>query len=293
MTFDEIGRRSRLIGPVASRFGVPSLDLPHAEAADPHAIQGAQYDMFGVFGRRAREVLMQAEIPDDKIREIGPARFDALIGRQRAPLASPRRVVFASQWLTGQMTAAVKPDAPAACPARCDQHRPVRSCHQSASLGTRWDCGRGPCQDDASGREGAGGAFSEPLRIARWRMGASDRMVEQRLRRPPRGCPRGVHFACRRDGTNLVCGGRHRSWRSLFGGLEARARTDRRTGGARASTQIRARWPRGAPWPVGRPCGRTVCGADHGAPRPDLGAGLTIVPLWVTLPEVRTPTRAT
>ena len=110
MTFDEIGRRSRLIGPVASRFGVPSLDLPHAEAADPHAIQGAQYDMFGVFGRRAREVLMQAEIPDDKIREIGPARFDALIGRQRAPLASPRRVVFASQWLTGQMTAAVKRD---------------------------------------------------------------------------------------------------------------------------------------------------------------------------------------
>ena len=108
LTFDELGRRARLIGPVAARAGVPSLDLPHAEAADPFAIAGASYDMFGVFGPRAHQVLLQAGISEARIREIGPARFDALIARPATEPASPRRVVFASQWLGGQMTPDVK-----------------------------------------------------------------------------------------------------------------------------------------------------------------------------------------
>ena len=108
VTFDEIGRRARLVGPVAARYGIPSLDLPHAEAADPPAIRGAAYDIFGVFGPRARDVLHFAGIAPERIREVGPSRFDALILRQPATPASPRRLVFASQWLGGQMSAAVK-----------------------------------------------------------------------------------------------------------------------------------------------------------------------------------------
>jgi hypothetical protein len=108
LTFDELGRRARLMGPVAAQARVPSLDLPHAEAADPYAITGASYDMFGVFGPRARGVLRQAGIPESKIREVGPARFDALVERPTARPVTPRRVVFAAQWLGGQMTAEVK-----------------------------------------------------------------------------------------------------------------------------------------------------------------------------------------
>lgn len=108
IAFDEIGRRARTVGPTARRYGVPSLDLPHAEAADPHAIRGATYDMFGVFGPRAREVMLHAGISEDRVREVGPSRFDALVHRGPHPLPSSRRVVFASQWLTGQMSADVK-----------------------------------------------------------------------------------------------------------------------------------------------------------------------------------------
>lgn len=108
LTFDELGWRSRLLGPVSAQARVPSLDLPHAEANDPYAITGAAYDMFGVFGPRARAVLLQAGIPEQKILEVGPARFDGLVNRPTAPPVSPRRVVFAAQWLTGQMTADVK-----------------------------------------------------------------------------------------------------------------------------------------------------------------------------------------
>lgn len=108
VTFDEIGRRARLVGPIAARYGIPSLDLPHAEAADPLAIRGAIYDVFGVFGPRAREVLQLAGVAPRRIREIGPSRFDALVSREPVTPVSPRRLVFASQWLGGQMTAAVK-----------------------------------------------------------------------------------------------------------------------------------------------------------------------------------------
>ena len=108
LTFDEIGRRGRLLGPVAARHAVPTLDLPHAEAADPYAIHGATYDVFGVFGPRARAVLQAADIPDSRIRELGAPRFDELIRRRASAPVSPRRLVFASQWLGGQMTADVK-----------------------------------------------------------------------------------------------------------------------------------------------------------------------------------------
>jgi hypothetical protein len=108
LTFDEIGRRARLVGPIAARYGIPSLDLPHAEAADALAIRGAAYDMFGVFGPRAREVLQLAGIVPSRIREIGPSRFDPLVRRDPTTPVTPRRFVFASQWVGGQMTAAVK-----------------------------------------------------------------------------------------------------------------------------------------------------------------------------------------
>ena len=108
ITFDEIGRRARLVGPIAADYGIPSLDLPHAEAADSYAIRGAAYDMFGVFGARAREVLQAAGVAPARIREIGPSRFDALVRRDPMTPVSPRRFVFASQWVGGQMTAAVK-----------------------------------------------------------------------------------------------------------------------------------------------------------------------------------------
>jgi hypothetical protein len=107
-TFDEIGRRGRLVGATARHSGVPSLDLPHAEAADPDAIRGADYDAFGVFGPRARHVLELAGIPPGRIHEIGPSRFDALARRAPSDPVIPHRFVFASQWLGGRMTSAVK-----------------------------------------------------------------------------------------------------------------------------------------------------------------------------------------
>ena len=108
VTFDEIGRRARLVRKVVARRGVASLDLPHAEAADPLAIAGADYDLFGVFGPRARMVVEAAGIASTRIREVGAARFDELVLRPVNQPVLPRRLVFASQWLGGQMTAEVK-----------------------------------------------------------------------------------------------------------------------------------------------------------------------------------------
>jgi hypothetical protein len=107
--FDEIGTWARILPVVARRHGIPSLDLPHAEAADAEAIRGAAYDVMATYGPRATAVLRQAEVPAERIVEIGAPRFDPLVALTRArPDAgrSPqdRRIVFAAQYLTGAMT---------------------------------------------------------------------------------------------------------------------------------------------------------------------------------------------
>jgi hypothetical protein len=109
-TFNEIGRWSRLLAQAARRHDVPSLDIAHAEAADEIAIQGVDYDRFAVFGPAAARVLERAGVPPQRIVQVGAPRFDRLIERHRGTPTPPaeRRVVFASQWLGGQMTAAVK-----------------------------------------------------------------------------------------------------------------------------------------------------------------------------------------
>jgi hypothetical protein len=106
LAFDEIGTWARLLPAVARRFGVPSLDVPHADAADAIAIRGAGYDRMAVYGSRAAAVLREAGIGAERIVEIGAPRFDRLI-TAAAPSASPdgrRRVVYAAQYVTGSMT---------------------------------------------------------------------------------------------------------------------------------------------------------------------------------------------
>ncbi len=105
--FDEIGTWARLVPEVARRSGIPSLDLPHAEAADAIAIRGVAYDCMASYGPRATEVLRAAGVPEGRIVEIGAPRFDPLVRlaaeRSRAT-GLGRRVVFAAQYVTGAMT---------------------------------------------------------------------------------------------------------------------------------------------------------------------------------------------
>jgi hypothetical protein len=113
--FDEVGTWSRIVPAVAGRGGIPSLNLPHAEAGDPIAIAGADYDRFAVFGPRATRVLLAAGIRADRIVETGAPHFDGLVSRSAtdpaasAPAASaaePRRILFAAQYVQGAMTLA-------------------------------------------------------------------------------------------------------------------------------------------------------------------------------------------
>ena len=105
VAFDEVGTWARLLPAVGRRYGIASLDLPHAEAADAIAIRGAGYDRMAVYGRRAAAVLREAGISAGRIVEIGAPRFDPLLadGRDR-PASAIRRVVFAAQYLKGAMT---------------------------------------------------------------------------------------------------------------------------------------------------------------------------------------------
>jgi hypothetical protein len=104
--FDEIGTWARLLPEVARRSGMRSLDLPHAEAADAAAIQGAAYDCMATYGPRATAVLRAAGVSPERIVEVGAPRFDPLVHRiqERARDDSERRVVFAAQYVTGAMT---------------------------------------------------------------------------------------------------------------------------------------------------------------------------------------------
>ncbi len=107
--FNEIGRWSRILPEVGRRAGIPTLDVAHAEAADAAAIEGATYDRFAVFGHRSRRVLERAGVPPTAIVEVGAPRFDALVARHGHPaVPAERRIVFASQWVTGAMSEAVK-----------------------------------------------------------------------------------------------------------------------------------------------------------------------------------------
>lgn len=106
--FDEVGVLARLMPAAAARHGVPSLDLPHAEAVDPVAVRGAAYDRMAVYGNRAAMVLREAGIPDERIVEIGAPRFDRLVALTMTTGGSspavPRRIVFAAQYEGGALT---------------------------------------------------------------------------------------------------------------------------------------------------------------------------------------------
>ena len=105
VAFDEVGTWARVLPAVGRRFGIATLDLPHAEAADAVAIRGAGYDRMAVYGPRAASVLATAGIARDRIVEIGAPRFDALVagGAAEMPVLR-RRVVFAAQYVQGAMT---------------------------------------------------------------------------------------------------------------------------------------------------------------------------------------------
>ncbi len=109
--FDEVGTWSRILPAVARRGAIPSLNLPHAEAADPVAIAGAAYHRMAVYGARAAAILRAAGIDAERIVETGAALFDPFIrtpggGASSADPSGPRRVLFAAQYVQGAMTEA-------------------------------------------------------------------------------------------------------------------------------------------------------------------------------------------
>jgi hypothetical protein len=107
--FDEKGTWSRLLPSVARAAGVPSLNLPHSEAADAPAIAGVDFDRMAVYGPGARVVLEAAGVPPERIVEIGAPTFDDL-SRDSDAAAEPdgeaRRLVFAAQYVQGNLTEA-------------------------------------------------------------------------------------------------------------------------------------------------------------------------------------------
>jgi hypothetical protein len=108
-TYDEVGSWGRLVAEAARSAGVPSLDLPHAEAADPIGTRGATYDRMAVFGPVASDRLRQAGIADERIVEVGAPNFDELVAaaaQRRTPDA--RQILVTSQYTAGTMTPEVK-----------------------------------------------------------------------------------------------------------------------------------------------------------------------------------------
>ena len=98
--FSESGLLARIV-PAAAKAAQGAtrvVDLPHAEAADPPGMVGTEYDGVAVYGPRAANVMAVAGIPPERVVEIGPLRYDALLSRPpTSPSESPRRVVLASQ----------------------------------------------------------------------------------------------------------------------------------------------------------------------------------------------------
>ena len=104
VAFNEVGIWGRLIPEAAHRHGIPAIDLPHAEAADPWASVGISYDAVAVYGPRAVEAIRLAGVPSDRIVPVGSVRYDGLLGLLKRDAREPtlhapgsRKIVFASQ----------------------------------------------------------------------------------------------------------------------------------------------------------------------------------------------------
>lgn len=110
VTYDEVGRWGRLLAMAAMTAGVPSADLPHAEAVDEVAMRGMPFDAVAVFGPVAAERVASAGIPPERITVVGSTALDALAARAATGPRKPggRRIVFASQYLGGVMTRDLK-----------------------------------------------------------------------------------------------------------------------------------------------------------------------------------------
>jgi hypothetical protein len=103
IAFQEVGGWARVIPAVGRALGVPTIDLPHAEAADPIGAFKLDYDALLVYGPRSTAVLRNGGNSPERIHEVGPLRYDALVAamqRARRSAGAPdavRRVIFASQ----------------------------------------------------------------------------------------------------------------------------------------------------------------------------------------------------
>lgn len=108
-TYDEVGRWGRLLAAGAVAERIRSVDLPHAEAVDEVAMRGIGFDRIAVFGAHSAERVANAGVERARIVEIGSPGLDALVERARhADPVEPRRLVFASQYVAGVMTAELK-----------------------------------------------------------------------------------------------------------------------------------------------------------------------------------------
>lgn len=96
--FSESGLLGRIVPATAAMRGIRVVDLPHAEAADPWGTTGCGYDAVAVYGPLAASVMRIAGVRDDRIVQIGPLHYDALLTADiTAPSEAPRMVLFASQ----------------------------------------------------------------------------------------------------------------------------------------------------------------------------------------------------
>lgn len=110
VTYDEVGRWGRLIAAAAHAAGIPSVDLPHAEAVDEVAMRGMAFDVVAVFGPVSARRVAAAGVPADRIVVVGSPALDRLVARAAAD-GNPqtgRRIVFASQYVGGAMTEELK-----------------------------------------------------------------------------------------------------------------------------------------------------------------------------------------
>jgi hypothetical protein len=101
VAFQEVGPWARIIPAVGRARGVPTIDLPHAEANDPMGASRLAYDAIAVYGPRSAQMLADAGVEPGRIHQIGPLRFDALVrataGNGAASPSDSRRVIWASQ----------------------------------------------------------------------------------------------------------------------------------------------------------------------------------------------------
>ena len=104
VAFQEVGVWARIVPAVSSAYGIPSIDLPHAEANDPLAAWRLRYDAILAYGPRSARLLASADIQPSRIHAVGPLRYDSLLRKARDGKRSaeawynePRRVVYASQ----------------------------------------------------------------------------------------------------------------------------------------------------------------------------------------------------